>query len=126
MPIQKYQQPAHRLSYLGVPVATGMSDCYENRLPPLISSFQRSKACPVPRYGAGIQNGWGGVRPPDDGKNPTRRPAIFILLCGLRKPMVIPAYKGARYDALIPDTLDLPFHWRASSRAMRQLIEDCR
>ncbi len=59
-------------------------------------------------------------------KKPTRHPAIFIPLCGLRKPMVIPAYKGARYDALIPDMLDLPCHWRTSSPAMRQLIEDCR
>ena len=31
-------------------------------------SFRR-RACPVPRYGAGIQEGWGGVRLPDGGKN---------------------------------------------------------
>ena len=53
-------------SHLGAPATAGMSDCYESmsrirvrdRLPPLISSFQRSKARPVPRYGAGIQKGW--------------------------------------------------------------------
>ena len=71
----------HPFSYLGVSAPAGMSDCYESmsRTPirdrplrqPLIrhsrhpfvnsaphSSFQRSKACPVPRYGAGIQKGW--------------------------------------------------------------------
>ena len=41
-------------------------------------SFRR-RACPVPRYGAGIQRGEG------------RRPATFIPLCGLGKAMVIPA-----------------------------------
>ena len=45
-----------RFSYLGVPAPAGMSDCYESmsrttirdRLPPPTSSFQRSKARPVP------------------------------------------------------------------------------
>ena len=33
--------PSHNsgFSYLGVPAAADMSDCYENRLPPLISSL---------------------------------------------------------------------------------------
>ena len=65
MPLEQLHQPAPQFSYLGVPAATGMSDCYESmsrtpirdRLPPLISSFRRSKAGPVPRYGAGIQRG---------------------------------------------------------------------
>ena len=74
----QFAVPSHNsgFSYLAVPPAAGMNDCYESmsrttirdRLPPLISSFQRSKACPVPRYGAGIQKGRG-VRPPDDRKN---------------------------------------------------------
>ena len=80
----QFAVPHHNssLSNLGVPAPAGMSDCYESmsRTPirdrplrqPLIrhsrhpfvnsaphSSFQRSKACPVPRYGAGIQKGWG-------------------------------------------------------------------
>ena len=67
-------------SYLRVPAPAGMRDCYESmsRTPirdrplqqPLIghsrhpfvnpaphSSFRQSKACPVPRYGTGIQKG---------------------------------------------------------------------
>ena len=73
----QFAVPSHNsgFSYLGVPAS--MSDCYErmsrttirDRLPPLNSSFQRSKARPVPRFGAGIQKGWGWVRPPDGGKN---------------------------------------------------------
>ncbi len=81
----------HPFSHLGVPDPAGTSNCYESmsRTPirdrplrqPLIrhsrhpfvnpaphSSFRR-RACPVPRYGAGIQEGWGGVRLPDGGKN---------------------------------------------------------
>ena len=65
MPLEQLPPTSASISYLGVPAATGMSDCYESmsrtpirdRLPPLISSFRRSKACPVPRYGAGIQRG---------------------------------------------------------------------
>ena len=59
---KRFQHPAS-FSYLGVPAATGMSDCYESMsrppirdgLPPPVSSSLRSKACPVPRYGAAIQ-----------------------------------------------------------------------
>ena len=83
-PRSQFAVPSHNssFSYLGVWAPAGMSDCYESmsRTPirdrplrqPLIrhsrhpfvnsaphSSFQRSKACPVPRYGAGIQKGWG-------------------------------------------------------------------
>ena len=74
-------QSAPRFSYLGVPAAAGMSDCYESmsRTPirdrplqqPLIGHSRHplvipapqfvipAKACPVPGYGAGIQRGWG-------------------------------------------------------------------
>ena len=60
-------------SYLGVPAAAGMSDCYESmsrttirdRLPPLISSFQRKLES---------RRGGEGLRPPDDGKNPPVTP----------------------------------------------------
>ena len=90
----QFAVPSHNSSssYLGVPAPAGVSDCYESmsRTPirdrllqqplsrhsrhPFVnpaphSSFRRSKACPVPRYGAGIQEGWGGVSAPDDGKN---------------------------------------------------------
>ena len=98
-PPRQFAVPNHNsgFSYLGVPAATGMGDWYESmsrtpirdRLPPSISSFQRSKACPVPRYGAGIQKG-GAVRPPYNGKNRHVTP-FSSSECGLRKAMVIPA-----------------------------------
>ncbi len=106
----QFAVPSHNssFSYLGVPAPAGMSDCYESmsRTPirdrplrqPLIrhsrhpfvnsaphSSFQRSKACPVPRYGAGIQKGWGGKDTIH--MQESKRPEIFIHPFGLRKPI---------------------------------------
>ncbi len=83
-----------RFSCLGVPAPAGMSDWYENdatqpqkRLnataPALVSpapqsSFRRSKACPVPRYGAGIQRvGRGGTN--DRRTLPATRPRFSYL-----------------------------------------------
>ena len=67
--------------------------------PPNRHSGDRRHA-PYPDTGAGIQKGWGGVRPTRRWKKPTRHP-IFILLCGLRRAMVIPAIEE---HALYPDT----------------------
>ena len=41
----QFAVPSHNSSssYLGVPTPTGMSDCYENRFPPPISSFLRKQ-----------------------------------------------------------------------------------
>ena len=74
-------QSAPRFSYLGVPAPAGISDCYESmsQTPirdrpfqqplighsrhPLVTPAPRfvipANACPVPRYGAGIQRGRG-------------------------------------------------------------------
>ena len=55
-------------SQILIPWCAGTSDWYESmsrtpirdeRFPPPNSSFRRSQACPVPRYGAGIQTGRG-------------------------------------------------------------------
>ena len=70
-----------------------MSDCYESmswttirdRVPPLISSFQRKLESR--RGGEGQHH--------QTMEKPTRR-RIFILLCGLRKAMVIPAKSRPR------------------------------
>ena len=69
-----------------VPAPAGLSDRYENEWIPSrrrVPAFRRSKAGPVPRYGAGIQG---------KGKTAiqyarTRRSTIFITQCGLRRAM---------------------------------------
>ena len=133
MTLELSHQPMHPIF---IPSCAGTSrhaDCYESmsRTPirdrplqqPLIghsrhpfvnpaphSSFRQSKACPVPRYGTGIQKGGreatsspsgrglGEGEPHSTGASSHPRipdtPAIFILLCGLRKAMVIPAIKS--------------------------------
>ena len=81
-------QSAPRFLYFGVPAPVGMSDCYESmsrttirdRLPPPVSSFQRK-----------LESRRGGERQDHHTMAKPRRIAIFILLCGLRKAMVIPA-----------------------------------
>ena len=61
----------------------GMSDCYENRplRQPLIRHSRHPFADPssqsIRPAEAGIQKGWGGVRPPIDGKNSTVAPFSF-------------------------------------------------
>ena len=79
---------AEPFSSLGVPVATGMSDCYSNEPRPQTPSFPR-RACP---------RAVGGGNPSPVAATDhvaTENPApIFIPLCGLRKAMVIPAEAG--------------------------------
>ena len=95
----QFAAPNHNsgVSYLGVPAAAGMSDCYESmsrtpirdglvrdRLSPLNSSFQRKLES--------RRSGEGGDR--RTMKKSPDTPAIFVLLCGLRKAMVIPEGVG--------------------------------
>ena len=93
----QFAVPSHKsgFSYLGVPAPAGMSDCYESmsrttirdrplRQPlirhsgpspsPFAASLRQSGPPFVIPAKAGIQKGWGGVRPPDDGKNPPVTP----------------------------------------------------
>ena len=81
----QFAVPNHNFgfSHLGVPAPTGMSDCYESmswtriRDRPLRQPLIRHSRHPFVNPGppivipakAGIQKGWGGVRPPDDGQN---------------------------------------------------------
>ena len=73
MPLEQFHQPTPQFSYLGVPAAPGMSDCYESmsRTPirdrphqqPLIRHSRHPFANPAPPFvipaKAGIQKGWG-------------------------------------------------------------------
>ena len=86
-------------SYLGVPAPAGMSDCYEkiDRSGSLSFAIRGipSPIRPPIRHSGGGRNPEGVGR----GKATNRwkklnRTTIFILLCGLRKAMVIPAKAG--------------------------------
>ena len=92
-----------------------MSDCYESMSrttirdrpleQPLIGESRHPFVIPAPQSSFRRRpesRGVGRGKPTRRWKKPTRRPTIFILLCGLRKAMVIPAKAGIQGEESVP------------------------